>query len=179
MIARNIPNSLLTKEGKVTPLVRGLLVGGFGYAEQSIKETVWEYGPGNFVYDREKPNAITWFKKIYYSKNWSEESDVATWLCYIVHEQRHRHDIYTLGGTRFYFSYLRDYARQKRQFDTQHEAYLNISWEKKAYGDEAVMRSVLISTDFLAQWTMLVNENAGFRAGFELARTYLAEKLYV
>lgn len=144
-----IPKLILTKEGKVTPFISGFLMNCFGYSEASIYYTTWVYGPGHIAYDKYKPNAITWFNRVYYSPQWKSEDSLENWFRYAVHEQRHRHDIHNVGSTRFYFSYLREYARLKRSGLSEHQAYLDISWEQKAYGDEGDMLLLLEETDLL------------------------------
>lgn len=144
-----IPKLILNKDGRVTAFIRGFLVGCFDYSEASIHYTTWVFGPGHLAYDRYKPNAITWFNRVYYSPQWKNEQSLGLWFRYVVHEQRHRHDIHHVGSTRFYFTYLREYARLKRSGLTEHQAYLDISWEKKAYGDEGNMVLLLEQTDLL------------------------------
>jgi len=172
----NIPTTLITSEGKLTEVVIGFLVGGFGFSESSLRNTVWKYGPGNFIYDHSKPNAITWFNKVYYAEIWSNEDNIAIWMRYIVHEQRHRYDIDISGGIRFYTSYLQDYFQQKRNVKEAHQAYLNIYWEELAYSDEYLMADILTKTDFLEQWEGLLETNPSFSAGFELGKKYFLNK---
>ncbi len=176
-VESRIPKSLITLDGKITDVMRGLLVGGFAYSEASVIYTTWLHGPGHLVYDRYTPNAITWFNRVYYSDQWLREDNLKTWMRYIVHEQRHRHDVHEKGGTSFYFSYLRDYVRQKRIFKDEHKAYLNISWEQKAYEDEGIMLSVMENTDFLFQWEKILSKTEGFTSGFEIGKQFLAPLL--
>ena len=143
-----IPRLVIDEKGKITPFVRGFLTECFGYSEASIFYTTWVYGPGHLAYDRYKPNAITWFNRVYYSPQWREESSFELWFRYVVHEQRHRYDIHTVGSRRFYFKYLREYRRLIRDGFSEHDAYMGTSWEKKAYGDEDKMTFIIKNTDF-------------------------------
>lgn len=167
-----IPKLIINKGGKITPFIRGFLVGCFDYSEASIFYTTWVFGPGYLAYDKYKPNAITWFNRVYYSPQWRSEADLATWFRYVVHEQRHRHDIHNVGSTRFYFTYLREYAKLKRSGLSEHDAYLNISWEKKAYGDEDKMVMLLEQSDFMSRKAEFVENIADFQKGKMFGETY-------
>lgn len=145
------PDFIIDKDGKVTSLMRVFLETAYGFSTESIEETVHRtiepaWTPGDitrgFIAEmafQGTANAITLGVQVIYKDDyWYGNTSEDDWISIIVHEHTHRQEIWEYNDIGWYSAYL---------VESTTTNYRKLSFEQRAYDNDAVASSFLNSVD--------------------------------